>query len=160
MALPTKLKLEVVTPERAILSETVDEVVLPGREGSFGVLPGHTPMLASLKIGQVEYRIGAEKSYLALAGGFVEVLPEKVTVLADVAEHPEEIDVERARAKKAELEAQLKTAGPDFDFERAQDSLRKAIVRIDLATRLKPLPGEPTRRAPRAGRIHTETPGD
>src|SRR5436190_10197720 len=100
MALPTKLTLEVVTPERKILSEVVDEVVLPGRDGYLGVLPGHAPLLTSLKIGQVEYRQGSEKSYLSLAWGFAEVLPDKVTILADVAERPEEIDVERAKAKK------------------------------------------------------------
>lgn len=160
MALPTKLKLEIVTPERSILSETVDEVVLPGRDGYFGVLPGHTPLLASLRIGEVELRIGNEKRYLSLSGGFVEVLPDRVTVLADVAERLEEIDLERAHAKKTELERLLKEAGPEFDFAHAQDSLRKAIVRIDLATRMKPLPGEPTRRVPRAGRIHSEKPGD
>ena len=159
MALPTKLTLEVVTPERKILSETVDEVVLPGREGYLGVLPGHAPLLTSLKIGEVEYRQGSEKSYLSLAWGFAEVLPDKVTILADVAERPEEIDVERAKAKKEEIERQLRQPGPDFDFAKAQDSLQKAIVRIDVVTsRAKRLPGEPTRRAPRAARIHQDTP--
>ena len=155
MALPTKLTLEVVTPERKILSETVDEVVLPGRDGYLGVLPGHAPLLTSLKIGQVEYRQGNEKSYLSLAWGFAEILPDKVTILADVAERPEEIDVERAKARKEEIERQIKTAGADFDFAAAQDALQKAIVRIDIGTmRVKRLPGEPQRRAPRAGRIH------
>src|SRR4029453_8150063 len=77
---------EIVTPERKILSETVDEVVLPGRDGYLGVLPGHAPLLTSLKIGEVEYRQGSEKSYLSLAWGFAEILPDKVTILADVAE--------------------------------------------------------------------------
>ena len=157
MALPTKLTLEVVTPERKILSETVDEVVLPGRDGYLGVLPGHAPLLTSLKIGQVEYRQGSEKSYLSLAWGFAEILPEKVTILADVAERPEEIDVERAKAKKEEIERQIRQPGPDFDFTKAQDQLQKAIVRIDIGTqRVKRLPGEPTRRAPQAGRIRQD----
>src|SRR5438093_10002040 len=160
MALPTRLTLEIVTPERRILSETVDEIVLPGREGYLGVLPGHAPLLTSLKIGQVEYRQGSEKHFVALAWGFAEVLPEKVTILADMAERPEEIDVERAKAKKEEIERQLRSAGADFDFAAAQDSLQKAIVRIDVAMqRVKRLPGEPARRAPRAGRIHGEEPG-
>lgn len=157
MALPTKLTLEVVTPERKILSEVVDEVVLPGRDGYLGVLPGHAPLLTSLKIGQIEYRQGSEKHYLSLAWGFAEVLPEKVTVLADVAERPEEIDVERAKARKEEIERQLRQPSADFDFTKAQDSLQKAIVRIDIGlNRVKRLPGEPERRAPRAGRIHQD----
>jgi len=156
-ALPTKLTLEVVTPERKILSETVDEVVLPARDGYRGVLPGHAPLLTSLKIGQVEYRQGSEKFYLSLAWGFAEILPEKVTILADVAERPEEIDVERAKAKKEEIERQIRQPGPDFDFAKAQDQLQKAIVRIDIGTqRVKRLPGEPTRRAPQAGRIRQD----
>src|SRR5712691_134906 len=150
MSLPTKLILKVVTPEREILSETVDEVILPGREGYLGVLPGHAPLLTSLKIGAVEYRIGAEKHYLSLAWGFAEVLPDRVTVLADVAEHPEEIDLERARVKKKEIERQLEQPSADFDFAAAQASLQKATVRIDLASRIgKRLPGEPPRKAPR-----------
>ena len=160
MALPTRLTLEIVTPERRILSETVDEIVLPGREGYLGVLPGHAPLLTSLKIGQVEYRQGAEKHFIALAWGFAEVLPEKVTILADMAERPEEIDVERAKAKKEEIERRLGAPGADFDFAAAQDSLQKAIVRIDVAMqRVKRLPGEPERRVPRAGRMHSEEPG-
>jgi F-type H+-transporting ATPase subunit epsilon len=153
MALPDKLTLEIVTPERKILSETVDEVVLPGREGYLGVLPGHAPLLASLKIGRVEYRKGKEPFYLSLAWGFAEVLPERVTVLAEIAEAAEEIDVERAQAKKAEIERQLKQAGPGFDFAKAQESLEKAIVRVDVAAlHMKRLPGEPLRRAPKTGR--------
>jgi ATP synthase F1 epsilon subunit len=85
MALPTKLALEIVTPDRALVTEQVDEVELPGAEGYFGVLPGHTPLLASLKVGELWYRIGQEKFYLAVAFGFVEVLPDRVTVLAQIA---------------------------------------------------------------------------
>src|SRR5437867_212179 len=111
MAIPDELTLEVVTPERKVLSETVDEVVLPGREGYLGVLPGHTPLLTSLKIGQVEYRQGAERHYVSLAWGFAEVLPERVTILAEVAERADEIDLERAKAKREEIERQLKAPG-------------------------------------------------
>src|SRR6476619_3220477 len=87
MALPTKLTLEIVTPDRALLREEVDEVVVPGSQGEFGVLPGHTPLLSTLKIGELWYRRGQEKHYLASAFGFVEVLPDRVTVLAQVGEH-------------------------------------------------------------------------
>src|SRR2546426_12707290 len=160
MALPEKLTLEIVTPERRVVSETVDEVVLPGREGYLGVLPGHARLLTTLRIGQVEYRQGKDRHLLSLAWGFAEVLPEKVTVLAEIAERADEIDLERARAKKEEVERTLNAAGPDFDFAAAQDSIEKSIVRIEVATRFKPLPGEPRRRVPRAGRIHTEEPGE
>lgn len=161
MALPDKLTLEIVTPERKVLSETVDSVVLPGREGYLGVLPGHAPLLTSLKIGQVEYRKGKETFYLSLAWGFAEVLPERVTILAEVAEAADEIDVERAKAKKAEIERRIKEAGAGFDFAEAQESLQKAIVRLDVvALQMKRLPGEPPRKAPRTARIHTDDPGD
>jgi len=159
MALPAKLTLDVVTPEKKLLSETVDEVTLPGREGYLGVLPGHAPLLTSLKIGEVEYRQGTAKHAIALAWGFAEILPDRVTILADIAERPDEIDVERATRKKEEIERQMKQPAPDFDFAKAQDALQKEIVRIDIGTRLgKRLPGEPTRHAPKAGRIHGEGP--
>ena len=161
MALPEKLTLEIVTPDRKVLSEVVDEVVLPGREGYLGVLPGHAPLLTSLKIGQVEYRQGNEKHLLSLAWGFAEVLPEKVTILAEIAERADEIDLDRARAKKEELERLMKAPGPGFDFAAAQASLEKAEVRIEVVMRMgKRLPGEPTRHAPRAGRIQSNDPGD
>ena len=160
MALPTKLTLEVVTPEKKVLSEVVDEVVLPGREGYLGVLPGHAPLLTSLKIGSVEYRQGATKGYLALAWGFVEVLPDRVTILADIAERPEEIDVARAQARKDELERQMKQSGPDFDFAKAQESLQKAVVRIEIAGMAGlHLPDAARRRVPRSGRLPHEDPG-
>ena len=160
MALPTKLKLEVVTPDKRVLSEVVDSVVLPGREGYLGVLPGHAPLLTSLQVGEVQYTIGAETGAIALAWGFAEILPESVTVLADLCERPEEIDVARARAKKDEVERLLRQPPPDFDFERAQESLAKALVRIDVATRgVRAIPGKPElRRAPHVGRMKGEGP--
>ncbi len=131
--LPTKLQLDVVTPEKKLLSEQVDEVVLPGREGYLGVLPGHAPLLTSLTVGKVQYRQGTEVHYLALAWGFAEILPAKVTILADIAEDESEIDLERAEAKKAEIERALKAPGEDFDFAKAQLSLQKAVIRIEVA---------------------------
>src|SRR5439155_4961023 len=110
MALPTKLTLEIVTPDRALLREEVDEVVVPGSEGELGVLPGHTPLLSSLKIGELWYRQGQEKHYLAIALGFVVVLPDRVTVLADVGERVEEIDVQGAAAAKLRAEQHLAQA--------------------------------------------------
>src|SRR5918995_101681 len=104
MALPTKLLLEIVTPDRALVRDEVDEVQLPGAEGYFGVLPGHTPLLASLGVGELWYRIGEQKTYLAIAFGFVEVLPDRVTVLATIAERPEDLDVARADAARKRAE--------------------------------------------------------
>src|SRR3954453_19352053 len=124
MALPTKLTLEIVTPDRALIREEVDEVVVPGREGEFGVLPGHTPLLATLKVGELWYRQGSEKHYLAVGFGFVEVLPDRVTILAPVAERPQDIDIDRAERAKRRAEERLAhspaAAQSAVDFERAR----------------------------------------
>ena len=120
MSLPTKLTLEIVTPDRALVSVQVDEVVLPGSEGYFGVLPGHSPLLASLQVGELWYRIGHEKYYLAVAFGFAEVLPDHVTVLARIAEKAEDINVARAEAAKKRAEERVAQPQPDMDFERAR----------------------------------------
>jgi F-type H+-transporting ATPase subunit epsilon len=140
MALPTKLTLEIVTPDRAILNEQVDEVVLPGSEGYFGVLPGHTPLLASLHVGELWYRIAQEKFYLAIAFGFVEVLPDRVTVLAQLAEKAQEIDVSRATEAKRraeELLAQSRQAQNEHDFERARIAMMKSLIRLQVASRAR-----------------------
>jgi F-type H+-transporting ATPase subunit epsilon len=138
MALPTKLALEIVTPERALVTEQVDEVQLPGSEGSFGVLPGHTQLLASLQVGEMWYRIGQEKVYLAVAFGFVEVLPDRVTVLAQIAERAHEIDVARAEAAKKRAEERVARAPQsDMDFERARVALMKSLVRLQVASRAR-----------------------
>src|SRR5215216_2052077 len=122
MALPTKLTLEIVTPDRSLVTEQVDEVQLPGSEGYFGVLPGHTPLLSTLQVGELWYRVGQDKHFLSIAFGFAEVLPERVTVLAQIAERAEEIDVARAEAAKRRAEervARASTPQADMDFERA-----------------------------------------
>ena len=142
MALPTKLKLEIVTPDRALLAEEVDEVVLPGSEGYFGVLPGHTPLLSSLKVGELWFRQGQEKHYLAVAFGFVEVLPERVTVLADIGERAQDIDVQRAERAKQRAEQRLAQAQPhltvaEFDIERARIALLKSLIRLQVASRAR-----------------------
>jgi F-type H+-transporting ATPase subunit epsilon len=142
MALPTKLTLEIVTPDRALLQQEVDEVVVPGSQGEFGVLPGHTPMLSTLKIGELWYRQGQEKHYLAIAFGFVEVLPDRVTVLAQVGERAQEIDVQRAERAKQRAEQRLSQAQPhltqvDFDIERARIALMKSLMRLQVASRAR-----------------------
>jgi len=135
MALPTKLTLETVTPDRALVTEQVDEVELPGSEGYFGVLPGHTPLLALLGAGELWYRQGQDKHYLALAYGFAEVGPDRVTILAQIAEKPDEIDVARAEAAKKRAQERLSKPTMDFDFERARIALLKALIRLQVAAR-------------------------
>ena len=137
MALPTKLTLEIVTPERALVSEQVDEVQLPGSEGYFGVLPGHTPLLATLQVGELWYRVGQEKHYLAVAFGFAEVLPDRVTVLAQIAEKPEDIDVPRAEAAKKRAEERMSRPPVDIDFERARIAMMKSLIRLQVAARAR-----------------------
>jgi len=140
MALPTTLTLEIVTPDRALLREEVDEVVVPGSEGEFGVLPGHTPLLSMLKIGELWYRQGQEKHFLAVAFGFVEVLPDRVTVLAQVGERAQEIDIARAERAKQRAEqrlAQGQLTQVDLDIERARIALLKSLLRLQVATRAR-----------------------
>jgi F-type H+-transporting ATPase subunit epsilon len=139
MTLPTKLTLEIVTPDRALVTEQVDEVELPGGEGYFGVLPGHAPLLASLQIGELWYRIGQEKFFLAVAFGFVEVLPERVTVLAQIAERAQDIDVARAEAARKRAEEVVGRTAPHAhaDFERARIDLMKSLIRLQVASRAR-----------------------
>ena len=136
MALPTKIELQIVTPERLLVHEQVDEVEIPGSEGYFGVLPAHTPMLAALKVGELWYRKGQEKTYLAIAFGFAEILPDRVTILARLAERAEEIDVERAEAARARAERRLAEQKSDVDYERARVAMMKALVRLEVASRV------------------------
>jgi F-type H+-transporting ATPase subunit epsilon len=137
MALPTKLTLEIVTPERALVNTEVDEVELPGSEGYFGVLPGHTELLASLQVGELWYRIGQEKHYLAIAFGFVEVLPDRVTVLARIAEKAQDIDIARAEAAKKRAEERVARPTADMDFERARVALMKSLIRLQVASKAR-----------------------
>jgi len=135
MALPTSIELLIVTPDKMLVREQVDEVEIPGTEGYFGVLPGHTPMLASLAIGEMWYRQGQEKTYLSLANGFCEVLPDRVTILATLAERAEEIDIARAEEAKRRAEARLLQNAQDVDYERARSALVKSLARLQVASR-------------------------
>ena len=136
MALPTKLLLDIVTPDRSLVHEDVDEVQLPGAEGYLGVLPGHTPLLATLAVGELWYRIGEEKYFLAVAAGFGEVLPDRVTVLAQIAELAQDIDIGRAEAARKRAEERLnKTV--DVDIERARLALLKSLIRSQVASRAR-----------------------
>ena len=140
MALPTKIALEIVTPDRALVTAEVDEVNLPGSQGYFGVLPGHTPLLATLQVGELWYRIGQERHYMAIAFGFAEVLPDRVTVLAQIAEKAEEIDIARAEAAKQRAEervARSATPQTELDFERARIAMMKSLIRLQVASRAR-----------------------
>ena len=136
MALPTHIDLQVMTPDRGIIRDRVDEVEIPGSEGYFGVLPGHRPMLASLSTGEMWYRKGEEKLYLAIAFGFAEVLPDRVTILARLAERPEEIDADRAEAARRRAEERLTRPQSDIDYERARVALTKSLMRLQVSARL------------------------
>jgi F-type H+-transporting ATPase subunit epsilon len=126
-----RLRLELVTPERRVLSEEVVEVRIPGLLGELGVLPGHTPLLTALGTGPLAYTQGGREHRLALQGGFAEVLPDRVTVLARVAELPAEIDLEAARRQLAEAEAALPKAAAE-SIDALNDALRLALTRIEV----------------------------
>jgi F-type H+-transporting ATPase subunit epsilon len=133
--LPTSLTLEIVTPERLLVREQVDEVQIPGALGYFGVLPGHTPLLATLQVGELWYRKGQEKTYLVVAFGFAEVLPDRVTILAQVAEKADEVDVVRARTARERAEQRLTRPQTEMDFERARIALLKSLIRLQVSER-------------------------
>ena len=133
--LPEKIQLEIVTPERSVLSEAVDELILPGTRGYLGVRPGHAPLLTTLKVGTILIRKGREPKVLAVSWGFAEVLPERVSILAETAERAEEIDLDRALRSRERAEKRLKSPDPDVDFQRAQVALEKALIRIQVASK-------------------------
>ena len=131
-----RLTVEIATPTRQVVAETVDEIVIPGSQGYFGVLPGHAPFLTTLGIGELMYRIGRDEHHLAVAGGFAEVRNDKLIVLADTAERPEEID--RARAERARDRAERRLSGrsdEEVDYQRAHEALMRALARIITAGR-------------------------
>ena len=136
-ALPTHVRLEVITPDRSVVTEQVDEVEIPGADGYFGVLPGHTPLLAVLQVGELWYRRGGEKVYLSIAYGFAEVLPDSVTILAQLAERADEIDAARAEAARRRAEERLAKPVPEMDFERARIALLKSLIRLQVASRAR-----------------------
>ncbi len=134
--MPDTLQLEIATPMRLVVTDAVDEVVAPGSEGYFGVLRGHAPFLTTLGIGELTYRKGRDEYHLALAGGFAEVRNDKVIVLADAAERPDEID--RERAERARQRAEQRLGGrtqEDFDYARCSAALVRARTRLHVAGR-------------------------
>ena len=139
MAQTSLLALEIVPPDRAIAHADVDEIVLPAAHGCIGVLPGHTPALVDLQVGELWYRRGAEKTYLAVAFGVAEILPDRVIVLARVAERAEDIDISRAEAAQRRAESHLTAKSPpgEIDLERARLSMLKSMVRLRVASRTR-----------------------
>jgi F-type H+-transporting ATPase subunit epsilon len=132
--LPEAIHLEIVTPERHVLSETVQSVELPGKEGYLGILPGHAPLITLLGIGVLTYRKGAEAHYLTVIEGYAEVLPDRVTVLAECSERAEEIDVSRAQAALGRAQAEIAKAGsPEVNWEHASLALQRAMIRVQAA---------------------------
>src|SRR5713226_7187856 len=126
-------QLEIVTPEKLVVDDRAEEMQIPGKEGYLGVLPGHAPLITELAVGEITYRRGGTTQRLAVAWGFAEVLPEKVTILAQTAERPEEIDAARARRALERAEARVKGGDPETDFSRAQTAIERAQARLDVA---------------------------
>ena len=132
-----KLLLEVVTPDHLLLSQQVDEVIAPGTEGEFGVLPGHAHFLSTLTIGDLRYRVGEVTSHMSVLWGFAQVTPTRVTILAEIAEKAEDIDIERAEASVAKAQRRLEVGGLPSELKEAQISLEKARLRKKLAERAR-----------------------
>jgi F-type H+-transporting ATPase subunit epsilon len=131
--LPKSLVLEVVTPEGLLLREEVDEVIAPGEMGYFGVLPGHTPFLSTLGIGEITYRRGADKHHLTCFWGFCEVLPDRVNILAEIGERAEDIDPARAEAAKARAAENLKAIKDEAGYNEAHLAYVRAVTRLAVA---------------------------
>ena len=144
------IELQIVTPDRMLVQEKVDEVQIPGSEGYFGVLPGHTPLLAALSVGELWFRKGQEKTYLSIADGFAEVLPDRVTILAQLAERAEEIDVERAESARQRASERL-DGRSDVDYERARQALLKSMTRLQVSARIASGAGPRMKRLSREG---------
>ncbi len=131
-----RFRLEVVTPDRSLVSEEVDEITAPGVAGEFGVLPGHTPFLTALGVGALMYRVGGEEHFLAVRHGFAEITHDKVTVLAQEADLPSEIDLGQAEAEKVEAEQALQQLSHESkEYLEVQAKLERAMNRITVATR-------------------------
>jgi F-type H+-transporting ATPase subunit epsilon len=137
--LPEALELVVVTPEKQLLREKVIEVQLPGADGYLGVLPGHAPLITELGIGELSYHdaSGKESAHMAIISGFAEVLPDRVTVLAETAEFAEEIDVARAETAKARAEQRLASGDPNIDWDLVTVALQRALIRIQVARKYR-----------------------
>jgi F-type H+-transporting ATPase subunit epsilon len=131
--MPDTFQLEIVTPTKLVVKETAEEAQIPGVSGYLGVLPGHAPLITELGVGEITYKANGSTHTLAVAWGFAEVLPDKVTILAEAAERPQEIDVARAQESKDRAEKLLKSNDPQVDYTRAEDALQRAENRLTVA---------------------------
>jgi F-type H+-transporting ATPase subunit epsilon len=131
-------ELEIVTPEKLVVRDVAEEMQIPGKNGYLGILPGHAPLITELAVGEISYRNQGHTNHLAVAWGFAEVLPNKVTVLAEKAERADEIDVKRAEEAKQRAEQHLKSSDPDTDFDRAEAALQRADTRLQVANKSGP----------------------
>jgi F-type H+-transporting ATPase subunit epsilon len=128
------LELEIVTPDRLLVREQVEEVQIPGKSGYLDALPQHAPLITEVTAGEITYRKGGQVTHLAVGWGFAEVLPDKVTILAQTAERPDEINVERAQQAKARAEQALQNPKPDLDYDDTLAALKRAEVRLQVAS--------------------------
>lgn len=135
--MPDTFQLEIVTPEKLVVKDQAEEMQIPGKNGYLGILPGHAPLITELSVGEISYRQGAQTHFLAVAWGFAEVLPDRVTILAETAERADEIDVQRAQEAKQRAEERLQGGKTETDYDRAQSSLQRAETRLDVAGRSK-----------------------
>jgi F-type H+-transporting ATPase subunit epsilon len=129
-----QIKLDVVTPDKLVLSDEVDIVVATGTEGEFGVLHGHIPFLTTLQEGELRYKKGGNTEFMAVSGGFAEVQPDKVTILAEAAEHAREIDIDRAKRARERAEGRLaEIKRSELEYARVEANLRRAMIRLRVA---------------------------
>jgi F-type H+-transporting ATPase subunit epsilon len=126
-------QLEIVTPSRLLVKDAAEEAQIPALGGYLGILPGHAPLITELAVGAITYRAGGVGHTLSVAWGFAEVLPDKVTILAEAAERPQEIDIERAQKARDRAEQRLKSNDPQVDYTRAEDALQRAATRLKIA---------------------------
>jgi F-type H+-transporting ATPase subunit epsilon len=133
--MPDTFQLEIVTPEKMAVKDVAEEMQIPGKNGYLGILPGHAPLITELAVGQISFRNGSETNYLCVAWGFAEVLPDKVTILAETAERGEDVDCERARRAKERAEKRLVSNDPQVDVARAQNALARANTRLEVAAK-------------------------
>jgi F-type H+-transporting ATPase subunit epsilon len=138
--LPDRIQLVIVTPERQVLTETVAELTMPGADGYLGILPGHAPLITELGVGELTYRtVGGQNGLLAVIRGFAEVLPDRVSLLAETAEFAEEIDLARAERALKRAQERIARGGEDIDWDRATLALARALVRIQVVSKRQPL---------------------
>jgi F-type H+-transporting ATPase subunit epsilon len=126
-------QLEIVTPEKMVVKDAAEEMQIPGKNGYLGILPGHAPLITELEVGEISYQKGGQTHYLSVAWGFAEVLPDKVTILAETAERPQEIDVKRAQESRRRAEEALQNGKTEEDFTDAEYALKRAETRIEVA---------------------------